>query len=97
MDTATNGKLLIIDDEVVAVENLAHAFRKAGYAVTSRTSGPGGINALENDHYDVVLTDLRMERVDGLAVLQRAQELDPDTAVIMITAHATLDSAVEAS
>jgi DNA-binding NtrC family response regulator len=91
-----SGTLLIIDDEAVAVENLAHAFRKAGHSVTTRTTGPGGIEALENHRFDVVLTDLRMERIDGMAILNRALELDPDTAVVMITAHASLDSAVAA-
>ena len=94
--TATStGSLLIIDDEAVAVENLAHAFRKLGYTITTRTTGPGGIEALEGEQFDVVLTDLRMERADGMAILQRALKLDPDTAVIIITGYATLDSAVE--
>ncbi len=95
--TAYKGKLLIIDDEVVAVENLAHAFRKSDYIVTTRTTGPGGIEALENEQFDVIITDLRMERADGMAVLKHAQEKDPDTAVIMITGYATIDSAIEAT
>jgi DNA-binding NtrC family response regulator len=93
--TAPTGSLLIVDDEAVAVENLAHAFRKLGYRVTTRTTGPGGIEALEGGHFDVVLTDLRMERADGMAILQRALQLDADTAVIIITGYATLDSAVQ--
>ena len=93
--TTPTGSLLIVDDEAVAVENLAHAFRKLGYRVTTRTTGPGGIEALEGGHFDVVLTDLRMERADGMAILQRALKLDADTAVIIITGYATLDSAVQ--
>jgi DNA-binding NtrC family response regulator len=93
--TTPTGSLLIVDDEAVAVENLAHAFRKLGYRVTTRTTGPGGIEALEGGHFDVVLTDLRMERADGMAILQRALQLDADTAVIIITGYATLDSAVQ--
>lgn len=93
--TTPTGSLLIVDDEAVAVENLAHAFRKLGYRVTTRTTGPGGIEALEGGHFDVVLTDLRMERADGMAILQRALQLDTDTAVIIITGYATLDSAVQ--
>jgi DNA-binding NtrC family response regulator len=90
------GKLLVIDDEPMAVENLAHALNKAGYDVTSRTSGPTGIKALEHERFDVILTDLRMEKADGMAVLKRALEVDPDTAVVIITGYATLDSAVQA-
>ncbi len=96
VDTGSSGNLLIVDDEAVAVENLAHAFRKAGYTVTIRTTGSGGMEALENNRFDVVLTDLRMEHVDGMAILNRALDLDPDTAVVLITGHATLDSAVAA-
>ncbi|MGW8228963.1 MAG: sigma-54-dependent transcriptional regulator [Gammaproteobacteria bacterium] len=90
------GTLLIVDDEPMAVENLAHALSKSGYLVTSCTSGPGGIKALEHKRFDVVLTDLRMERADGMAILQRALEIDPDTVVVIITGYATLDSAVQA-
>lgn len=90
------GHILIVDDEATAVENLAHVCRKEGYEITTRTSGQGAIKALENKRYDVVLTDLRMEGVDGMGVLQRSIEKDADTAVILITGFATLDSAVEA-
>ena len=95
-ETPNKGKLLIVDDEPMAVENLAHALSKAGYLVTSCTSGPVGIKALEHERFDVVLTDLRMERADGMAILQRALEIDPDTLVVIITGYATLDSAVQA-
>jgi len=54
------------------------------------------IEALERIRFDVILTDLRMEKVDGMAVFRRAKELDPETAVVLITGFATLDSAVEA-
>ncbi len=90
------GRILIIDDEATAVENLAHVCRKEGHEVTTRTTGMGAIEALEKMRFDVILTDLRMEKVDGMAVLRRAKELDPETAVVLITGFATLDSAVEA-
>lgn len=89
-------QILVIDDEPVAVKNLSYALGKEGYEVTSRGSGPGGLDALEQGRFDVVLTDLRMERVDGMAILRRALELDPDVAVVMITAHGTLSTAVDA-
>ncbi len=89
-------QLLIVDDEPTAVENLAHVCHKQGYAVTTRTSGAGALEALEQQRFDLVLTDVRMERVDGMTVLRRAQEIDPITAVVLITGHATLDAAVEA-
>jgi DNA-binding NtrC family response regulator len=88
--------ILIVDDETTAVENLAHVCRKQGYEVSTRTSGAGAIEALEKVRFDLVLTDLQMEKVDGMAVLQRAKTLYPDIAVVLITGYATVDSAVAA-
>lgn len=89
-------RILIVDDEATAVENLAHVCRKEGYEVVTRTSGMGAIEALDKTRFDVVLTDLKMESVDGMDVLQRSRELYPDTAVVLITGYATLESAVAA-
>ncbi|MDH5573353.1 MAG: response regulator, partial [Gammaproteobacteria bacterium] len=89
-------RMLIVDDEAVAVKNLAYALGKHGYEITTRTSGPGGIEALENMQFDIVLTDLHMEHVDGMAILLKAKSVDEDVAVIMITGQANLTSAVDA-
>jgi DNA-binding NtrC family response regulator len=70
--------------------------KKEGYEVTATQSGPNALKLLEEQQFDVVLTDLKMEKVDGLQVLKRCRELYPDTEVIMITGFATLGSAVEA-
>ncbi len=90
------GCILIVDDEATAVENLAHVFRKEGYEVTTRMTGMGALEILEKKRFDIVLTDLQMEKVDGMAVLHRVKERTPETAVILITGYATLDSAVAA-
>lgn len=94
--TSNIAQILIVDDEAAAVENLAHVCRKEGYEVTTRMSGTGALEVLDKKRFDVVLTDLQMEKVDGMAVLQRVKEIAPDTAVILITGFATLDSAVSA-
>jgi len=88
-------KLLIIDDERIALRNLEHVMQKEGYEVTATQSGPNALKLLEDQPFDVVLTDLRMEKVDGMQILKKSRELYPDTEVIMITGYATLDSAVE--
>jgi DNA-binding NtrC family response regulator len=88
-------KLLIIDDERIALRNLEHVMKKEGYDVTGTQSGPNALKLLEERQFDVVLTDLRMEKVDGMQILKKTRELYPDTEVIMITGYATLDSAVE--
>ena len=91
-----HAKLLLIDDERVALKNLEHVMKKEGYEVTATQSGANAVKLLEEQVFDVVLTDLRMEKVDGLQILQRSRELHPDTEVIMITGFATLQSAVDA-
>jgi DNA-binding NtrC family response regulator len=91
-----NAKLLIVDDERVALKNLEHVMKKEGYEVTATQSGQNALKLLEDQQFDVVLTDLKMEKVDGVQILKRSRELYPDTEVIMITGFATLESAVEA-
>ena len=88
--------ILIFDDEPIAVKNLAYTLSKCGYQVSTADSGLAGIQALNQQSFDVVLTDLRMAQVDGMGILQHALQRDPDCAVILLTAHASLDSAVEA-
>ena len=89
-------RLLVVDDEAAALKNLSHLFRKEGYEVVARQSGQAALKDLREKEFDVVLTDLRMKGVDGLAVLRQAREWQPDVEVIVITGHATLDSAVGA-
>jgi DNA-binding NtrC family response regulator len=88
-------RLLIVDDERIALRNLEHVMKKEGYQVTSTQSGSNALKILEEQQFDVVLTDLRMEKVDGMQILKKTRELYPDTEVVMITGFATLDSAVE--
>src|SRR5574340_1192773 len=89
-------QILIIDDEKIALKNLEHVMKKEGYAVVATQSGQNALKLLDEQSFDVVLTDLRMEKVDGLQILKRCHELHPDTEVVMITGFATLESAVDA-
>lgn len=90
------GRLLVVDDERVALRNLEHVLKKAGHEVTATTSGSNALGLLEKLPFDLVLTDLKMDKIDGMHVLKRSRELAPDAEVVMITGYATLDSAVEA-
>ncbi len=90
------GKLLIVDDEKVAVKNLEHVMKKEGYEVVATQSGANALAHLEKQAFDIVLTDLRMEKVDGLQILKKCRDSWPDTEVILITGYATLESAVDA-
>jgi DNA-binding NtrC family response regulator len=89
-------KLLIVDDEKIALRNLEHILAKEGYQITATQSGAQALNLLDSQPFDVVLTDLKMDKVDGMQVLRRCKAQHPDVEVVMITGYATLESAVEA-
>ncbi len=89
-------RILIIDDEELALSNLAHILKKQGYEIVTTDTGPKGLNAIRTDSFDVVLTDLKMEKVDGMQILEECRKKHSSTEVIMITGYATVDSAIEA-
>jgi len=91
----STAKILVIDDERITLRNLEYVMKKEGYEVTTTLSGPNALKLLDEQKFDVVLTDLRMERVDGMHVLKKSRESYPDTEVIIITGLATVDAAVE--
>jgi DNA-binding NtrC family response regulator len=89
-------RILIADDERIARENLEHVLRGEGYETVSVHNGLAAIRELEKEEFDLVLTDIRMQPVDGIQVLDRARDLYPDIEVIVITGYASVSSAVEA-
>ncbi|MDD3619523.1 MAG: sigma-54 dependent transcriptional regulator [Desulfobulbaceae bacterium] len=89
-------RILVVDDEAIALQNLMHVLKKEGYSVLGTQSGAEAVELLEREPFDLVLTDLKMERVDGMEVLKRSKEINPDVEVIMITGYATVASAIEA-
>jgi two-component system, NtrC family, response regulator HydG len=89
-------RILIVDDEADVLSNWVRVLERDGHSCVTTTDGERALALLESEHPDVVLTDLQMPRVDGLAVLRRAVELDPDVVVVVITGHGTVQSAVEA-
>ncbi len=89
-------RLLLVDDEKIALRNLEHVLAKEGYAITATQSGSHALDLLDAQAFDLVLTDMRMEKVDGMQILRRCKARHPDTEVVMITGYATLESAVAA-
>lgn len=89
-------QILIVDDETNAVDNLTHVCNKAGYEVTSTTSGQEALELIRNQTFDLVLTDLRIDQVDGIEILNLTKELHPETEVILITGYASFETAVDA-
>ncbi len=89
-------KILIIDDEPDICKALRYLLEREEYSVTCTYSGEEGIEAFRKDWFDVVLTDLKMGRVDGMAVLEKIKEISHEMPVIIMTAFGSIESAVEA-
>ncbi len=89
-------RILVVDDEKSMRDLLSITLEKEGYDVLTAAGGEPAIEALHRESVDAVITDLRMPKVDGLQVLRVAKEVSPDTAVIVITAVASTETAVEA-
>jgi two-component system response regulator PilR (NtrC family) len=89
-------RVLVVDDEKSMRDLLAITLQRAGYDVTVADGGETAIEAIRRDPFDAIITDLRMPKVDGLQVLRSAKDLSPETAVIMVTAVASTETAVEA-
>ena len=92
----TKRRILVVDDEAIARENLEHILTKDGYEVATADSGISALKKLSNTEFDLVMTDLKMKQVDGMEVLARTKEQYPDTEVVMLTAYATVATAIEA-
>lgn len=88
--------ILVVDDEPIARDNLAHIIAKDGHTVRVAADGQGAIDILNKEEIDLVLTDLCMPGKDGMAVLEEAKRLWPAIEVVVITGHASVDTAVEA-
>ena len=89
-------RILVVDDEPGIREFLQIMLEREGYEVSCAENGTEAISRCKKKKYDVVIADIRMPKVSGLEVLSSVKEISPDTNVIMITAHASFESAVEA-
>jgi ATP-dependent Lon protease len=89
-------RILIVDDEEIARKNLAHVLTKEEYETVAVADGESALKELKTSEFDVVLTDLRMGKIDGMDLLDRVRIRYPDTRVIMLTGYATVPSAIEA-
>jgi len=96
MVSATKGNILIADDEDGVRESLAEVLDEEGYRVTQVADGTAALAALATEDFDIIISDVRMPGADGLEVLQRAREQCPQSMVLLMTAHATVDTAVQA-
>ena len=89
-------KILVVDDEQSVATTIKAILQLDGNEVTAVTSGKEALDLLARQEFDVVLTDLRLDDLDGIEVLRETQKLWPDTVSIMLTGYASLESAVTA-
>jgi two-component system response regulator HydG len=95
-DKAHTGHILVVDDEPSMRTTLSILLKKEGYQVSQAGDGTEALKMLEHGQYDMVLTDLKMEGVDGVELLRQVKSTDPHTEVLIFTAYGTVTSAVEA-
>jgi ATP-dependent Lon protease len=88
--------ILIVDDEEIARANMEHVLKKDGYRCHSAHNGLDALAVLAREDIDLVITDLKMDRMDGIELLQQINRVSPEIPVIMVTGFATVSSAVEA-
>ena len=89
-------RILLVDDEVVFTNNMSKLLTSRGYRVSAVNSGDAAIRALEESDFDVVVLDLKMPGMDGLATLKEIKKLGLFTETLILTGHGSIDSALEA-
>ena len=89
-------RIMIIDDEKIVGDMAKMALDKEGYSVETFVNAEPALERLKDEKFDIVVTDFKMKGIDGMEVLRRVKSLYPETKVIMITAFANMDTAIEA-
>jgi DNA-binding NtrC family response regulator len=92
----TKPSVMIIDDEKIVGDMAKYHLEAEGYDVEAFVNGAPALERARQKHFDVVVTDLKMKGIDGMEVLKTIKNISPDTQVIMITAFAHLNTAIEA-
>jgi ATP-dependent Lon protease len=88
--------ILVVDDEPIARENLRHVLSREGYKVETAENGQAALERVRRFEFDLIVTDLKMDRMDGLQLLDKAKQVSPATQIMIVTGFATVDTAVRA-
>ena len=89
-------KLLIIDDEKSIRKTLREILEYEKFSVDEASDGAEGIALIQKNSYDIILCDIKMPKMDGIELLEKAMILTPDTPIVMISGHGNIETAVEA-
>jgi DNA-binding NtrC family response regulator len=89
-------RILVVDDDAIVLEGLRVALARDGFEVVLAKSGYAAIDALSKEHFDLVLTDLKMPGLSGIRVLECSRELSPETPVVVLSGYAKREAADEA-
>ena len=91
-----NFKILIAEDEEITLKHLVNALKTEGYDVFGTKNGREALNALSREHFDVLITDIKMPEMNGIELLEKAKEINSELEVLIITGFGSIGSAVEA-
>jgi DNA-binding NtrC family response regulator len=92
----SRGKILVIDDEDIVRISVSRALAPEGYEIKTVKDGSEGMKQLEQEEFDLVLTDLKMPNMDGIEVLSNIKNRWPKTDVVIVTGYQTVETAVKA-
>ncbi|MCP5104068.1 MAG: sigma-54-dependent Fis family transcriptional regulator, partial [bacterium] len=95
-DINSNIQLLIVDDELIVRESLGNWLKEEGYSVDTIDNGHDALKKMKSKQYDLVVADVKMPGMDGIELLERCKKIDPDLQVLVMTAYASVDTAVRA-
>ncbi|MES9995123.1 S16 family serine protease [Desulfovibrio aminophilus] len=88
--------ILVVDDEPIARSNLHHILSREGYQVEVAANGEEALEKVRRWEFDCIVTDLKMDRMDGMTLLTEARKVSPNTKIMIVTGYATVDTAVQA-
>lgn len=86
-------KILVVEDETITRKDISQLLRNEGHEVEEASDGAEAVKLLDNRHFDLVITDFSLPRLDGITLAERIHRKSPDTPIIFVTAYISMDSA----